>query len=289
MSELKLTVLVENTVQKPNLMAEHGLAMWVEVEGQRILFDTGQSGVLRHNARELGIRLGAVDKIVLSHGHYDHTGGLCSMPLSPGSRQADLAGSHSEPTGTLQVFAHPQALTDKYSRAADGSVRAIGMPLYARQALERSTKFVPTETPTEITPSVWVTGSIPTDDNVNKRRFFRDADCQLPDELIDDQAMLIKTSQGLVVLVGCTHAGIVPTLRYAGELMPELRIHAVIGGLHLSSVSDSYLASTIAALQEMDIQHFYPMHCTGFRAATRLTQDFPEQVHHCPTGTQLQF
>ena len=133
---MKITVLVENTAESPGLLAEHGLAFWIEAGSQCILFDTGQGNVLLNNAYRLGISLSRVDAIVLSHGHYDHTGGLADA----------LRGNRPE-----AVYAHPAAMKPKFARNKDGTSREIGVPSLCEWAVQRRpSQLVLTEKPTPI-------------------------------------------------------------------------------------------------------------------------------------------
>lgn len=291
MSTLKLTILVENTVRRHGLLAEHGLAMWIEFGAQRILFDTGQTGILRHNARQLGISLGSADSIVLSHGHYDHTGGLTAVPLSEGSRHADAAGMGKGPPDRVRVFAHAQALTDKYVCRKLDTNRDVGMPLYAREVLQRSTDLTLVTSPTEIFESGFVTGPIPrrTDFEDTGGAFYKDSACKHPDDLVDDQALYIDTPDGVVVILGCAHAGVINTLHYVKELTGAKPIRAVIGGMHLSVARGARMDRTISALREMEVKELYPLHCTGPHALGRFLHEFPDHVSICPVGTQLVF
>jgi len=147
MEKARITVLVENTAESPGLLAEHGLAFWIEVGSQCILFDTGQGGVLVINAYRLGISLSRVDAVVLSHGHYDHTGGL-----------ADALRANRP----AAVYAHPAAMKPKFARNKDGTSREIGVPVACEQAIERRRgQFVLTEEPTPVSSVLMATGPVP--------------------------------------------------------------------------------------------------------------------------------
>lgn len=270
----RLTVLTENTAQGHGLLAEHGLSFWIDLGSFRVLFDAGQTDIVHHNARRLGIDLASVDAIVLSHGHYDHTGGL------PGIL---------DNTGPKQVFAHPEALADKYARNANGTSRAIGIPAESQSALAHGTEIHHTASPTEVGEGLWVTGPIPrhTDFEHTGGSFFKDAACTQPDDLVDDQAAFIDIRDGLLVILGCAHSGIINTLRYVKELLPERPIHTVIGGTHLVTADEARMGRTVESLREFDIQRLVPLHCTGFPAAARLWKDFPDRVSMCPVGTRL--
>ena len=273
MSNIKITVLVENTAGKLGVIAEHGLSFLIETGGEKILFDTGQGFVLEHNLRRLFQGLENVKTVVLSHGHYDHTGGLAAALSMMGS---------------LTVYAHPTAVEPKFARNADGTSRSIGMSDANRNALLQQ-KWIRTERPTELPGGLRLTGPVPrvSDFEDPGGPFYRDADCTDPDPLDDDQAAFIETKHGTVVILGCAHAGIINTLQYIQNLTDGKPIHTVIGGMHLHSASAERMDQTVDALRNLNIQSLFPCHCTGFAAAARLWTEFPKKVHACPVGTVI--
>ncbi len=267
MNILRITTLVENTAGRKGLLAEHGFSLWIEHNDQKILFDTGQGYVLTGNAKLLGIDIENADGIVLSHGHYDHTGGLFTL----------------ENLDETPIFTHKDSLMPKYSRHPDGSVHKIGMKNLADEKL--NLKF--NDKPVELHKGFHLTGAIPrvTDFEDTGGQFFCDKECQKVDNLIDDQAAFIETVAGLCVILGCAHSGVINTLEYISKLADSRNIHTLIGGMHLVSASQECMDKTVEALKKFKIQNLYPAHCTGFNASARLLQEFPESYKTCKVGT----
>ena len=276
-AKLKITVLIENQSSREELRAEHGLSLWVEADNRRLLFDTGQSAAFVENARTLGVNLADAEAVVLSHGHYDHGGGLAASP---------------ERFRHARLYVHPAAFDAKYvvppGQAGRCNTAEFGGLDAIRSAIPNT---ILTEGPTEIMPNIYVTGAIP------RRReyedtggpFFRDAAGTTPDPLSDDQAVYIATTNGLVVLLGCAHAGTVNTLDYVAELTSRQHVHAVLGGMHLCHSSEKRVRNTLAALQEYDPRWIGPCHCTGPDAVERIRAEFPDCFLAPASGAVFEF
>jgi 7,8-dihydropterin-6-yl-methyl-4-(beta-D-ribofuranosyl)aminobenzene 5'-phosphate synthase len=268
-----ITVLVDNHATGPGLIAEHGWAVRLDLGTRRILFDTGQTNAILANVLRLGIDLSETDTIVLSHGHYDHTGGLADV--------LDAAG------GGIPVYAHPGALGPKYHHG-DKGVRSIGMPPHCLERVQPGRAKVRTVTgPTEIAPGLFLTGPIPRRHRQEEddEGFRLDREGRQVDPLTDDQALFRRTPAGTIVLLGCAHAGLINTLDYIQHRTGGEPIHTILGGMHLRSASDERIAWTVKALQQFSIERFYPAHCTGTRPVAAFEAAFPGRCLPCGVGT----
>ena len=264
-SHVQITVLIDNQA-KPGLLAEHGLSLWIEADGMKLLLDTGQSGGFARNAEALGTRVEDADALILSHGHYDHTGGL-----------PDVLPKMKSPV----IYLHPAALQPRFS-IRGGIAKPNGMPAAASAALEDLP--VPgchwVRQPVRLTAHIGLTGPIPRETAYEDTGgpFFLDPVGTQPDTIEDDMAVWIETAGGLVVCTGCCHAGLVNTLRAVREQRPGMPILSVIGGLHLAAASENRMRQTIEALQTMDIRQLVPLHCTGEPAVAQLREALGERV-----------
>jgi 7,8-dihydropterin-6-yl-methyl-4-(beta-D-ribofuranosyl)aminobenzene 5'-phosphate synthase len=273
--DVRITTLSENTASY-GFLAEWGLSILIEVDGLRILMDTGPSFSAVHNAQLMGIDLSTIDRIVLSHGHADHTGGLREV---------------LKIKGAVDIIAHPDVWTSKYARR-DGQTEEqyIGIP-FSREELEsRGARFNLTREPVHISENIMTTGEIPMVsgyEEVENNLFVKKDGVLRKDPLADDLALIIDTESGLVVILGCAHRGIVNTLRRAQSLTGKELIYAAIGGTHLFRASPERIEKTIADLREMGIQKIGASHCTGFRASAQLAQEFEDAFFLNNAGTRL--
>lgn len=254
---IEITILVDNRAA-PGLMAEHGLSLWIETGEQRILFDTGQGAALVPNAWALGVDLAEADILVLSHGHYDHVGGIPQV-----LRRARK----------LEIYCHPGVVLPRYA-IRDGAARAIHMPKDSSSALDRFPleRLHWIQNPVSLPGDVGLTGPVPRESGFEDTggAFFLDREGRQADPIEDDLALWIRTDEGLVVCVGCCHAGLLNTLNRVQKLNDGMRIRAVIGGLHLLNAGRERLDRTVAALLALDPDLVIPCHCTGEDASAVL-------------------
>lgn len=275
--KLRITTLSENTANMGEFLAEWGLSILIETDEVNILLDTGASISVCHNADTLGIDLSKVNKIVLSHGHHDHTGGL---------RQ--VLGRMKKEVG---IVAHPDIWEAKYSRRKGKADRYIGIP-FQREALESlGARFNLTTKPVEITDSILTTGEIPmtTDyEEIDSHLWVKETGAWKPDKLADDLAIIINTQLGLVVVLGCAHRGTINTLYHAQRLTGRKEIHTVLGGSHLIDTSEERIWLTVAAFKELGVQRLGLCHCTSLPAVALLAREFGDKFLFNNTGTVLE-
>ena len=248
-NSLSWRILVDGDPHEPSLESEHGLSIWIEVNEHRILFDCGQTDMLTRNAGRLGVPLETVTTVVLSHGHYDHTGGFEAL-------------DGILPPNTL-ISAHPDVLRERFSRHVDGTVHAIGMPAASRVVIEKRCAHIRWVTEAhEIVPFVWVTGPIPriSDFEDTGGSFWLDSTCTIPDPIEDDLALWIVEKECVDVFCGCAHAGIANTIKAIHDTTGARPIRNLIGGLHLRSASAERLTQTVAFLQKCRIKKLSPCH-----------------------------
>jgi len=279
--KLRLTTLSENTAGVIDVLAELGWSVLVETDEVNILFDTGLNISVCHNADILGIDLSKVDKIVLSHGHVDHTGGLRQILRKMRKK--------------VEIIAHPHVWAIRYNRQGQKN-KFTGIP-FQRWDLENSGAiFNLTSEPVKITDSIMTTGEIPMVTDFEEvalplggnGRFIQEDAGLKPDKLLDDLALIINTELGLVIVSGCAHRGIINTLYHAQQLTGKKEIHTVLGGSHLIGASEERVRLTIAALKDLRVERLGLCHCTSLPVVARLAQEFGDKFFFNNTGTVLE-
>lgn len=256
------------------MLAEWGLSILVEKEGVNVLLDTGPGISVPRNAELMGMNLSTINKIVLSHGHYDHTGGLKGVLAK---------------TGPIEVIAHPDIWSVKYT-IRDGRETYIGIP-FSREELEGlGASFTLSKGPVWITDDIVTTGEIPmvTEyEEIDSNLYVKEDGELVPDPLLDDQALIIRTELGLVVILGCGHRGLINTLHHAREVTGMELINTVVGGTHLIRSSEERILLTAAALQEFGVQRLGVSHCTGLPASAILARELGQTLFFNNTGTRI--
>jgi 7,8-dihydropterin-6-yl-methyl-4-(beta-D-ribofuranosyl)aminobenzene 5'-phosphate synthase len=272
--KVKATVLVDNYVFGINgALAQHGWAVFLETDQGNYLLDTGAGKIILNNARVLGVDLDSILGIILSHHHHDHTGGLLEV-------LEDLRRP-------IPVYAHTGLFKNSYRQQDDGMLRNSGIP-FRREFLEgKGACFDLNETFREIAPGLWLTGAVPRTTPYelgDTKSLVRQGDGFIQDPLEEDLSVVIRADGGLFVVLGCAHAGIVNTLRYAMQKTGDARIHTVFGGTHLGMLTDRQREESIRELKAMSIGCLGASHCTGMRAAHQMAREWGDRFVFCRVG-----
>lgn len=277
-----MTIVVENSASLNNdtVWAQHGLSIFLELcigpENMRLLWDTGASSeVMLHNADALNIDLHSLDMICLSHGHYDHTGGLM--------------GVLQRMKGRAIVLAHPDIFAPKLK--ARPTLKFIGLPFTRAEAEVAGAIFLEARGPVAIAPGLTTTGEVPRIESFEKvEGFWTVKDGQYCLDIIpDDQSLAVNISgKGLAVITGCSHSGIINTIRQAQKITGVEKLYAVIGGFHLMGADEGRIDATAKALKELDPAIVRPGHCTGQKAVCRLQEVLGERCRPLAVGDSIQ-
>ncbi len=274
----KLSIICENTVGRPiPALGEHGFACLIEHDGCNWLFDTGQGTTLLHNLDALGIEAQRVEGVILSHGHYDHAGGLLAFLRQVGPRP---------------VHAHPDIFRDRFWQGQHEQ-RAIGVPVGRAELEQAGAEFHMHRDFTSLAPGLYFSGRIPrvtAAETGDPHLVCADPQGEnlLPDVFADDAALAIETARGLIILLGCAHSGLINTVRHFQHQLGSPPIHAIVGGTHLGPASDAQFAETVSFLGDLNVDRLGLSHCTGQIRAAQLYGRFPNKVFFAAVGSQLE-
>ncbi len=272
-SRLSLTVLADNnTLIDRYFSGEPGLSFLLNTAGKKILFDTGYSGMFLANAEKMGISLRDLDCVILSHGHLDHTGGLVTLV-----RHLTEAKIESMTQRVPELIAHPRCFypKEKFPLQNIGSI-------LDEEEVRRQFSVNLSDKPVWITRDLVFLGEIPRkfafeQGNPGEQRIILPDGSSEPDLLLDDSALAFRSGAGLVIITGCSHAGICNITEYAREVCGEQRIADVIGGLHLLSPDPQRLDETGKYLRELHLNALHACHCTSLAAKIALARYCPVQ------------
>ncbi len=276
---IKVSTLTENTVYKRGYLGEHGLSLLIEVQDKRYLFDTGQSEVFLHNAQKLHLRQETLDAVILSHGHYDHGGGMeyvqswaAEVPVYVQQKAFEKKYTEDPRTKELRYIGLENAAGwqdgSRICRLEGGS-SAIGAGVWLLSEIPYQTEF-------EAAQGFW-------------REVLKEQGPELAADLMEDEQLLvIEQEQGLSVFAGCAHPGIINCLHHVQSVFPGVRIHSLVAGMHLKSCDVRRIRQTIEALQEMEIDMVVPLHCTGIRAMAMIKEALGERCILAEAGRQIE-
>lgn len=272
----KATVLCENCVfSNVGAIAEHGWSVYIESDQGNFLFDTGQGRAIINNARYFNKDLSAIQGIMISHHHHDHTGGLLSV---------------LEHAGKVNVYSHPDLFKNSYV-LDEGKERNIGIP-FRREILEsRGAQFKFNTSFREIIPDLMLSGEIPrlTEFEKGSKKFLlKTREGHIQDLIFDDQTLIMNTEKGLIIILGCSHSGIINIINHIIDKTGKSHIRTIIGGTHLGPASEETKEKTIQALKKFDIEKIGVSHCTGLETSMRLFQELGDRFFFCNVGTEIE-
>jgi 7,8-dihydropterin-6-yl-methyl-4-(beta-D-ribofuranosyl)aminobenzene 5'-phosphate synthase len=275
----RITILCDNLVGKLIGSGEHGFSAFVETDGGNYLFDTGSGHSIVANSLILNKDLRNVQKIFLSHGHHDHTGGLPEV---------------LKLKGNVDVHAHPHVFLDRIAvLKEDGKEtrRFVGIP-YKKAYLEfLGANFVFNNNFIEVEKGTFLTGEVPRKTSFEKpdTRLFSEIDGKTAQDIfLDDQSLILDTGKGIVLIFGCAHSGIINIIHHVIAKTGKDKFYAILGGTHLDFLTPEQLEESIVTLKRLEIEKIGVSHCTGMRAAFRLHQEFGDRFFYGCVGSVLE-
>ncbi len=282
MTGIRISILVDNsTLIDQYYIGEPGFSAFLEADGKKILFDTGYSDAFLKNARMMNIDPLSAEFIILSHGHLDHTWGL--LPMMREITEKDFKRAAEDPKPPRQkLIAHPGAFARKMVPAKDQEIGNVA----SMDSLQKVFDVRMVKTPLQLSEHVLYLGEIPRMTGFEPA-YALGSTADGPDYLLDDTALAITTSEGLVILTGCSHAGICNIVQYAIELTGENRLRDIVGGFHLLEPSEARLDGTVAFLKELSPMALHACHCTDLGSKVALGSAAP--IHDVGSGMILEY
>jgi len=274
---VKITTLVDDYCFRGKLLGEHGLAILLETLHGKVLFDTGQGMVLRHNILTLNVNFSDISAIAISHGHNDHTGGL--------KEALAIIGADEMP-----VYAHEGIFRQRKKENERGELVPTGIPFGKEELESLGASFRFNSGPEEIIKGITITGPIERGfkETKTKSHFILDKGELVEDPFDDDQALIVETGRGIVVVLGCAHAGVINTLNHVEKITGEKYFYALFGGTHLLQADKQQLESTLREIERRRIEVLGFSHCTGVRSCAYFAENFSGKYNQGDTGFSIE-
>lgn len=276
-----VTILCDNTISQSGVVGEHGFSVLIEKGEEKYLFDTGPGMSLPLNLKTLNKNFNGLKQVFISHGHYDHTGGLKWV---------------LQQVGKIRVTAHPKVFREHMihdsGRPEPSSTRYIGVPFSRTELESLGADFLFLDRTTEAAPGVWFVTGIdrkPEFSPRDARLLIREGDRLSPDPIEDDASLLLETDTDPVLILGCAHSGVLNILGHLREEMGISRLKAVLGGTHLMFYAPEHLPRVVKEFENFSIQLIAVSHCSGFKAAVELSNHFGERFALASAGSAFEF
>jgi len=276
---MRITIICENTVGRLIGLGEHGFSALIETEQKNYLFDTGSGHSVVKNSLELNKDLRTIRKIFLSHGHYDHTGGLPEI---------------LKLRGKVDVHVHPHVFLDRFHVIKENgkeTKRFVGLPFKKSYLESLGANFILNKDFIEIEKGIFLTGEVPRKTSFEKPDpgLFSDIDGKTDqDTFLDDQSLILDTGKGLILILGCAHSGMINIINHVIDKTGKENFYAILGGTHLDFLTAEQLDESIKVLKRIKIEKIGVCHCTGMRAAFRLHQEFGDRFFYGHVGSMLE-
>ena len=252
---MEFKFLVENKTDNPGVTAEHGLSIYIKAHGHKILFDAGATDMLIANAEEMKINLSEVDTAVISHGHYDHTGGFPAF---------------CEKNDKAKIHIHKNAFRESFG-FEDGKMDEVtcGIRWTKPEMDSMRDRIVFTDGPLQLDKNICITGTVPFAKGFSptEKFFYKSESGELiEDDMSHEQCLVIKEKSGLYIFSGCSHRGAVSALNAGKSMFPGERVAVFVAGMHLYSASAEDRNKVVEQIAAENLDKIMPVHCTGIKA-----------------------
>ena len=278
-TRLRITILCENLVGRLVGSGEHGFSVFIETHQGNFLFDTGNGHSIVANSLALDKDLKTIKRIILSHGHYDHSGGLPEV---------------LKLKGKVDVHVHPDVFIDRihvFEEEGQEKKRFVGLPFKKSYLEFLGANFIFNKHFTQLEERIFLTGEVPRRTGFEKPdlRLVSEKDGKLGQDIFaDDQSLIIDTEKGLFLILGCAHSGLINIINHVIAKTGKDKFHAILGGTHLDFLTPEQLEETTQLLKKTEIERIGASHCTGMRAAFRLHQEFGSRFFYGCVGSELE-